>query len=810
VSQIRVSLVKLVRYPHPRCPIITTSPQQIYNMTSTRKKQHHTLSDLLADDVRDYFLREGVPAEPPPRSRSESGGRNAKRSLRSGRPDPSPSSNRENRVNNESPQRMWKNLPPSEMANSPLRMEHFDQDDVIIEEKHSASSERSNGGGAQTQQRGQNTAESTAERTNYDRSHDRSNSNGNRQMQEHRRHGSGSGSFNSRGSNASRLRRVSAADAEFLRRYAEERERTNMRMQASPDYDGISPPRLNVTNYHSRLYHGNSISPRPPTVAGSHRPGLPSIDNDDWEEDDRIEKKDRLSKTRREARMLDRHRRKRSSMDCSIGGSSFVRQNTGGSVNDTMEYSFSTSSASHFMSSSPNQDGYSKSSRESENIKKTRHVRPLSYLSASSESGGEAGETSQEESRGNDAYFSRPSTAENGSHYNAAPRGNEAYLSGNDSYSNYRPPSGNDSYYSRQTTLATPDYMFTPSPVASYHVAVQKFSSDASTMQSSLRGSSIYSAASSRERSYETGYTTNESSNTGGYMRSPQEDEESSEGSYDSYDSEDSSSYTSDSYYESHSESNVSSSSSSGNHWERVANARRDYRDTESGRHYYRDTESGRRDERQMLLNKSNSNYSSVSSHQQRKPTRKKNRDQKHRSRKHRQEKLRGPPLRLDDAIGMVWKKIYSLIVMLELLISNMPSLIGSLALAWASLGVDWFKWYEENANDCIPTDYHNKACVYPEFPGCFACDTTTTGYRVMLNFHYLCSTISFVLVSCLIGKILIAFPVVRDELANPTTAAPLGLLCMALDKCFAGNFGYVGAAITFITSALQTIVAMW
>lgn len=771
-------------------------------MTSPRKKQHHTLSDLLADDVRDYFLREGVPAEPPQHSRSEGGRRNARKSLRSGRPEP-PSSNSENRATNRSPQKMLKSLPPSEMATFPtLRMENFDQDDVILVKRLSTSSERSNGG-AQTQQRGQN----TAERPNHNRSHDRSSSNGTRQMQEHagqehRRHGSGSGSFNSRGSNSSRLKRVSAADAEFLRRYAEERERTNMRMQASPEHPPtgnsiLSPPKPVSKNYHTRPYHGSSISPRPPTVAGSHRPGLPSIDNDDWEEDDRIEKKDRLKKTRREARVLDRHRRKQSSIDGSIGGSSFVRQNTAESVNDTMDYSFSTSSASNFMSSSsPNQDGYSKSS-ESESNKQTRHVRPLSYLSASSESGGEAGETSQQESRGNDAYFNRPSPP-------------ASYMSGNDSYSNYRPPSGNDSYYSRQTTLATPDFMFTPSPVASYNMGGPKFMGcDASTMHSSLRGSSIYSAASSRERCYETGYSTNESSNTGGYKRSPQEDgEESSERSYDSYDS-DESSYSSDSYYESHSESNVSSSSSSSNHWERVANARHDYRGAESGHRYYRDTESGRRDERQMLLNKNKSNYSSVSSQHQTKPTRKKNRDQKHR-RKHRQEELRGPPLRLDDAIGLVWKKMYSLIVMLELLISNMPSLIGSLALAWASLGVDWFKWYEENADDCIPTDYHDKDCVYPEFPGCFACDTTTTGYRVMLNFHYLCSTFSFVLASCLIGKILIAFPVVRDELANPTTAAPLGLLCMALDKVFAGNFGYVGAAITFMSSALQTTVAIW
>lgn len=50
----------------------------------------------------------------------------------------------------------------------------------------------------------------------------------------------------------------------------------------------------------------------------------------------------------------------------------------------------------------------------------------------------------------------------------------------------------------------------------------------------------------------------------------------------------------------------------------------------------------------------------------------------------------------------------------------------------------------------------------------------------------------------------------VRDELANPTTAAPLGLLYMALEKTFAGNFGLVGKGITFVASGLHTAVAIW
>ena len=56
----------------------------------------------------------------------------------------------------------------------------------------------------------------------------------------------------------------------------------------------------------------------------------------------------------------------------------------------------------------------------------------------------------------------------------------------------------------------------------------------------------------------------------------------------------------------------------------------------------------------------------------------------------------------------------------------------------------------------------------------------------------------------------MIAFPVVRDELANPTTAAPIGLLCMAVEKVFGGSLGPVGMCIMFFASAVHTVVACW
>ena len=83
---------------------------------------------------------------------------------------------------------------------------------------------------------------------------------------------------------------ASAADAEFLRRYAEEKERANSRLSyLSPNSVQSNASAASPLSVH---YKDQSPPPsrRPPTVMGSHRPALPSIDNDDWEEDDSIDK----------------------------------------------------------------------------------------------------------------------------------------------------------------------------------------------------------------------------------------------------------------------------------------------------------------------------------------------------------------------------------------------------------------------------------------------------------------------------------------------------------------------------------------
>ena len=86
------------------------------------------------------------------------------------------------------------------------------------------------------------------------------------------------------------------------------------------------------------------------------------------------------------------------------------------------------------------------------------------------------------------------------------------------------------------------------------------------------------------------------------------------------------------------------------------------------------------------------SNYSSMNASLSATETTGRQRNGHYKSMNHR---LGGPgsiPLRLDDAIEVMQAKLNTILLQLELFISNMPSLVGSLALAWCSLGVDWFK----------------------------------------------------------------------------------------------------------------------
>ena len=826
---------------------------------------HTTLSDLLADDVRDYFAREGVSdsqqQQAPTNRRSKSFNDRKKKQKQKNKLSSSSSSalpssfsisaTPPERGGSLSPLRAgWAN---TDTSSNSSHMPNFDEN---IEKQSYLPLQQQQQQQQQQQHQYQNRGQNTAERHNMN-TPIRSNNSDNRslnidpnnyrqqnhQHQHHRRHSSGSaGSFQShhsrgsRGSISSRSRNVSAADAAFLKRYAEEKERTNMRMSAAkPNWS--KPKDLAVetrapsdsSSNNGGAYHSIIQSPRPPTVVGSHRPALPSIDNDDWEEDDRIERRDKRKMERKEARKLERHRRTESSGGSprsasglsvisrrsdrlnssdrgdssygmvrsssnatfgTVGNSSVVYHNpyqsqgsreiSQGPIMSTGSFdgsthqdnvpasagltpgtnasmSYSAESSQHAFLPPPPDIPYNNNHRRENSMgrfhreqegkqtsgehanrqerysqqdntqqsdtdeRATRHVRPLSYLSASSESDGKSGERTREGSypviRGDDPSSSSPSLFGLG----ASPFSNSS------------------------STLQRGGSPFSSNSGASKHHPLipdlaRYSSADGSDLNSTLYGSAIYSSRSedNRTASGDSIRFSRASSQQSGrvldYSRQRYYEDESSDGS--SYDS-DESSYTSDSSYDGDNSSHSHSSDENHHHRRGRQPKHTGYQKKNPNIRWEarnRDIERGAPfNERDRLSTGRNrgSKYSSIE--------KTRNKKNKYRS----QNRLEGQdamPLRLDDAIYVLLGKMHSALIILELFISNMPSLVGSLALAWASLGVDWFKvrgiwlftisnvllcqtnlryfhpnllvlkWYEETFNACHPTHYHNKA----------------------------------------------------------------------------------------------------
>jgi hypothetical protein len=443
----------------------------------------------------------------------------------------------------------------------------------------------------------------------------------------------------SSGSDSQRNAHLSAQDAEFLKRYAEEKERASRKIRTADASRNISAPRdlvtkdlidgiprggrssnVNTKNDRKiddlRPYQTLAASPRPPSVTGSHRPQLPSIDNDDWEEDDRLERKEwrKMERRRKRSGSADGHLRKPSSAsgshgrkmsnasgvsygngsygyghwssNNSVGSGSFVRHYQQPVPYPGVQHSpgvetlcYSTSSQSilphyetklmHSFLRKESDDTFVRkestdwhSSSPRENGEARGHVRPLSYLSASSES--------EQKSEVNNSSSLGPSPLSSGT-YKSMPHDRHSLRS--------------------------------------------KDGSDVSA----LWGGSILessSPGSDKPQPYRQDYR---------YNRIESSEESSDDESYTSSSAEES-----DSDYKNH----VTT-------------------------------------EKNILLPPHKS-YGTIP----RKPSR----------------RPKVSPLRLDDACKVIWDKLWSAFVVLELYISNMPSLVGSLALAWGTLGVDWFK----------------------------------------------------------------------------------------------------------------------
>ena len=153
--------------------------------------------------------------------------------------------------------------------------------------------------------------------------------------------------------------------------------------------------------------------------------------------------------------------------------------------------------------------------------------------------------------------------------------------------------------------------------------------------------------------------------------------------------------------------------------------------------------------------------------------------------------------------------KTYRFLTLVEKFIGNLPLTIGAVALAIVTLGVVWFKFMEEYLDTCEPVHFHSSQCTFPEFPGCFYCDTSALAYRIAIGFHYTCNVISGLLATLLVAKIILATRVVIDEMSSPTTSSPAGLLCMTSVCVFAGR-GVVGQVIVSTAACIHLILAIW
>lgn len=162
------------------------------------------------------------------------------------------------------------------------------------------------------------------------------------------------------------------------------------------------------------------------------------------------------------------------------------------------------------------------------------------------------------------------------------------------------------------------------------------------------------------------------------------------------------------------------------------------------------------------------------------------------------------------QALSMFWSHhISRIVVTVETFVANLPLTIGAIAMAIVTLGVVWFKFAEENLSSCEPVHFHSSQCTFPEFPGCFYCDTTSDMYQAALSFHYGCKIVAGFLAMLFVLKVLLATRVVLDELSSPTTASPAGLLCMTTVCVFAGR-GMIGQVMVTAAAAIHMCLVLW
>ena len=97
--------------------------------------------------------------------------------------------------------------------------------------------------------------------------------------------------------------------------------------------------------------------------------------------------------------------------------------------------------------------------------------------------------------------------------------------------------------------------------------------------------------------------------------------------------------------------------------------------------------------------------------------------------RKEREEKRWDNRLRrhFHEVWGDFFGRMFKHLTWAEAFIANLPLTIGGVALAFANLGVDWFKFAEENMDSCEPVHFHSAQCTFPEV--CVPCWTYCCGF---------------------------------------------------------------------------------
>ena len=158
------------------------------------------------------------------------------------------------------------------------------------------------------------------------------------------------------------------------------------------------------------------------------------------------------------------------------------------------------------------------------------------------------------------------------------------------------------------------------------------------------------------------------------------------------------------------------------------------------------------------------------------------------------------------------WESIYNALATLEVFICNMPLSIAASALAWATLGVVWFKFGAEHLimfGKCQSVHFHDPKNTYRhEFPGSFSCDETTI-YKSFLFFHFGCHILAAVLAFFFLMKVCLAWRTVEDDLTNPVTATPVGVICITLEILCAAA-GEIGGVAVIAVSIFHGLFSFW